>query len=325
MNEVLALVVPLYGLILVGVIAGRSSSLAANGRRVVDWLLFNLALPALLFGIVASSSSDDLQNLPFFFTVTFGTYCAFAVGFTIAALRNRGDIRAATIGGTLGSHGAIAYIGPALVLPAFGPSAGLPMAMVFLLDGVLIRFLLPAMWAIGGRDRATPMGVLREGALSVARQPAIIAVVLGLAAAAAGIVVPVGLVQGLDLLGAAAAPLGLIGLGLALAAYRADSDGAGRLEWSAAIATKLFIHPVIVYLLLGWVGDYDPAWMFTALFLSALPPAWGIKGLMREGIPGDRTDAVAATGLIVSLVTVTALIALTVAGVLPADPFVSDS
>lgn len=325
MSDVLGLVVPLYGLILLGTLAGRSSALAANGRRVVDWLLFNLALPALFFGIVASGTSDDLEKLPFFFTVTFGTYCAFAVGFTIAALRNRGDIRAATIGGTLGSHGAIAYIGPALVLPAFGPAAGLPMAMIFLLDAVLIRFLLPSMWAIGGRDRASPAAVLKDGALSVMQQPAIIAVALGALFAGLGLGLPAGVGQGLDLLGAAAAPLGLLALGLALAAYRTNREGAGRLEWSAAIATKLFVHPAIVYLLLGWVGDFDPAWMFTALFLSALPPAWGVRGLVRQGITGDRTDATAATGLIVSLVTITALIALTVAGVLPADPFVSES
>ena len=325
MIDVLSLVVPLFGLILLGVVAGRSSVLAAHGRRIVDWLLFSFALPALLFHIVATSSSSDLQNLAFFFTVAFGTYCAFAVAFTIAAMRNRGDIQAATLLGALGSHGAIAHIGPALVLPAFGPAAGLPMALIFLFDGILIRLLLPVLWAIGGKNRSSPTEVLKGGALSVVRQPAIVAVALGAVFALLGVDLPAGLGQGLDILGAAAAPLGLIGMGLALANYRSSSDPGGRMEWSSALATKLFIHPAIVYLLLGWIGDFDPAWMFTALFLSALPPAWGIGAMIGNARPGDRSDAVAATGMIVSLLTITALVALTVAGVLPVDPFVSES
>ncbi|MHA1560217.1 MAG: AEC family transporter [Alphaproteobacteria bacterium] len=324
MVDVLSIVVPLFGLILVGMVAGRSPLIASHGRALVDWLLTMLALPALLFHIVANSSSSILNNVPFVFTVTFGTYCAFAISFTIAALRNRGDIREASLKGALGSYGSIAYLGPALVLPAFGPMAGLPLALIFFLDGLLVRLLPPVLWAIGGRDRSLPSTVFRANAQSVLKQPALIAVFFGGAIAVAGWNLPIPLNRTLDLLGSAAAPLGLLGLGLALAGHRSLATGNIQLRWSVALGIKLVVHPTIVYLLVGWIGDFDPAWTYTALFLAALPPAWKlgmIRGDLEESIQVEPT---AAAGLVLSIVTITALVALVVTGVLPADPFVSD-
>ena len=324
MADVLSIVVPLFGLILVGMVAGRSPLVASQGRAIVDWILSMLALPALLFHIVANSSAVILDILPFVLTVTFGTYCAFAVAFTIAALRNRGDIREASLTGALGSHGSIAYLGPALVLPAFGPMAGLPLALVFFLDGLLVRLLPPVLWAIGGRDRSLPTTVLRANAQSALKQPALIAVFLGGGIAVAGWNLPTPLDRTLDLLGSAAAPLGLLGLGLALAGYRSLAKGNVKLGWSAALGVKLFIHPAIVYLLVGWIGDFDPAWTYTALFLAALPPAWKLGMIGGGSEVSDQSEPTAAAGLVLSIVTITALVALVVTGVLPADPFVSD-
>lgn len=324
MAAVLSIVVPLFGLIAVGMVGGRSPLLAGHGRAVVDWLLTMLALPALLFHIVANASSELLNNIPFVFTVTFGTYCAFAISFTVAALRNRGDIRDASLKGALGSYGSIAYLGPALVLPAFGPMAGLPLALIFFFDGLLVRMLPPVLWAIGGKDRSTPSAVLRSNARSVLRQPALVAVFLGSLIAVAGWDLPVALDRTLDVLGSAAAPLGLLGLGLALAGYRSAATRNVQLKWSAALGVKLFVHPTIVYLLIGWIGDFDPAWTYTALFLAALPPAWKLGLTTSDSVESDQVEPVAATGLMLSLVTITALVALIVGGVLPADPFVSD-
>lgn len=324
MADVLSIVVPLFGLILVGMVAGRSPLLAGHGRAVVDWLLNMLALPALLFHIVANTSSAISNDIPFVFTVTFGTYCAFAISFTIAALRNRGDIRDASVKGALGSNSSIAYLGPALVLPAFGPLAALPLALIFFFDGLLVRLLPPVLWAVGGKDRSLPSAVLRSSARSVLKQPALIAVFLGALIAIAGWTLPTALDRTLDVLGSAAAPLGLLGIGLALAGYRSVTQGGAQLKWSAALGVKLFVHPTIVYLLVGWIGDFDPAWTFTALFLAALPPAWKLGMAGGDSDETAQVEPVAATGLVLSIVTITALVALIVTGVLPADPFVSD-
>ncbi len=322
MTEIATLVIPLFGLIVLGAVAGLSPIMAKSGRQIVDWLLFRLALPALLFRIVATAPVADVTNLSYYFTVAFGTYCAFAIGFTLSALRNHGDIRAASLAGALGSHGSLAHLGPALVLPAFGPVAGIPLALIYFWDGIIVRILLPVLWAIGGGERPMLGQAAREIARTIVRRPTFLAVILGAIVASFSVELPAGIDDAFAMLGAAAAPLGLIAIGLALMAYRQAEEPRAKLQFSPALAAKLFLHPVIVYLLLGWVGDFDPVWMFTAVFLSALPPASGVSAIARgESVP-DAMDPAAATGLIISLLTITALIALTVQGVIPADPFV---
>ena len=325
MTEIITLVVPLVGLVVLGAVAGLSPVMAGTGRRVVDWLLLRLALPALLFHVVATGPIGEVTNWSYFFTVAFGTYCAFAIGFTIAALRNRGDIRTAGLAGAFGSHGAIAHLGPALVLPAFGPGAGIPLALIFFWDGIIIRVLLPILWAVGGRERPSPREVGRSIGRLIAGQTTLLAVVAGVLISALSIDLPAGIDDAVNLLGSAAAPLGLIGLGLAMMAYRRSEAPQPKLQFSGALLVKLFLHPAIVYLLLGWVADLSPIWMFSAMFLAALPPAFETTAIARGEADGDAVDPVAATGLIISLLTITALIALTVQGVIPADPFVDAS
>lgn len=322
MNQVLSLIGPFLGLIVVGVVAARVERLATHGRRAIEWTLFNLALPALLLGLAAESAAVSRSS--FFLSVAFGTYCAFSIAFTYGALRNRGEIRVATIQGAIGSHSGIAYLGPALVIPAFGAGAGMPLAVIFLIDGVLVRLLLPVLWSIGGRERL-PFRMVARGIGASLLQPAFGAVIAGLLLFWMNLEIPVGIDQALDMLGAAAAPLGLLAVGLAIGAYRSQVQGGARLQWTGALAVKLFLHPLIVYLLLSWVGDFEPAWVLTAVFLAALPAVHSVRAIAKtEPSTVGEMDAVGVTGVLVSLVTITALVALAVSGELRPDLFVSD-
>jgi predicted permease len=320
MADVAGIVVPLFGLVLLGGLAGQSTVMARNGRRVVDWLLLRLALPALVFDVIANAPSADLGNWPFFLTLTFGTYCAFAIAFTVSALRHGGDIRTASVDGAIGSHGALTHIGPALILLAFGQAAALPLVVVIVLDALLIRLLLPALWAVDGRDRQPVGEVLKRIWALVVDQPMFPAALAGAALAFAGIGVPLGIDQAASLLGSAAAPLGLIGLGLALASIGAR-EGASALQWNPALVTKLVVHPIVVYLLLSWAGNFDDAWMYAALLIAAVPPAAGLHTLARGNTRPEPMDNVAATGVIASGVSITLLAILIFEGVIPADPF----
>ena len=321
MADVASVVVPLFGLVLLGGLAGQSTVLARNGRRVIDWLLFRFALPALVLDSLAHSSWTDIANWPFFLTLIFGTYCAFAVSFTLSALRNGGDIRRASIDGAIGSHGSLGHLAPALLLLALGPVVAVPVAVILVLDNLLIRLLLPALWAIDGRDRQPAREVVKRIGRLIVDQPMIPAALLGAGLAAGGVGIPSGINEAVALLGSAAAPLGLVGWGLAMAAFRSDDGGDVRLKWNAAIATKLIVHPIVVYLLLSWAGNFDPAWMFAAILLSALPPSTGLHAIARGSARPEPMDVSAATGTLLSVVSVTVWLILISEGVVSADPF----
>ena len=70
-----------------------------HGQQIVDWLHLRLAQPALLLHIVAAAPIAELTEWPFLLTVTFGIYCALAIGFTLSALRSNGDIQAKSLEG----------------------------------------------------------------------------------------------------------------------------------------------------------------------------------------------------------------------------------
>jgi len=321
MADLGSIVVPLFGLILLGGLAAQSTVLAKNGRRVVDWLLFRLALPALVFDVLANAAPADLGNWSYFLTLTFGTYCAFAVSFTIAALRQNGDIRAASIEGAVGSHGSLGYFAPALILFALGPTAAVPLAVILVLDGLLMRVLLPMLWAFDGRDRQPWSEVLRRIGRLVVDQPMFPAAIAGAGFALAGIGAPAGIGEAVAALGSASVPLGLVGVGLALATFRSETGGEARLKWTPALLTKLLIHPLIVYLLLGWAGNFDPDWMYAAVLMAALPPATGLHAMARGSARAEPMDSVAATGVLASIITISVLVLAMSEGLIAPDPF----
>ncbi|MCW5696548.1 MAG: hypothetical protein KIS96_07410 [Bauldia sp.] len=318
MTEFARFAVPFIGLVLLGYLAGRWRPIPPSGIRVLERLLFQFGLPALIFGALADTPIGAIGDVPFILTVAFASYCAFAAAFTVAALRNGGDIPVATLHGLIGSQGRGALMAPAIVLAAFGAAAGVPLAIILAVDIVLLQALAPLLVAAAG-ERERPAIVFRRIGLRIALDPIVIAAVAGVLYAATGLGLPAGVADLLGLLGGIAPALGLLLVGLSLSNRRTIDIPE---DFLPALAVKLFAHPIIVYLLLGWVGDFAEPWVFTAVMIAALPPAAQAVPAAARSI-GNRAATAADLGLIASFVTLVALGALLIAGVVPADPFPS--
>ena len=174
------------------------------------------------------------------------------------------------------------------------------------------------MMTLGGTVRVDPAQI----GLSVARgallHPLVIATALGLAAAATGLTLP--------------APVDSLLICWALQRRRrrcsrsASASPAGRCRPAARDADpdriKLVVHPRIVYLLLSWVGDFDPVWVHAAVLMAALPPATGlIDSPASYKTYVERATAAVLFGTVISIATVTVVLILLVRDVLPVDPF----
>jgi predicted permease len=87
-------------------------------------------------------------------------------------------------------------------------------------------------------------------------------------------------------------------------------------------ACKLVVHPMIVYVLLSWVGNFPPEWVYTAVLIAALPSAQEVLAYARayNSLEGRAGAAVLAVSIL-SIVTLTALIYLIGSRILPADLF----
>ncbi len=91
-------------------------------------------------------------------------------------------------------------------------------------------------------------------------------------------------------------------------------------EIPGLIAVKLILHPVIVYVLLSWIGGFDRMWIFTAVLMASLPPATTIYVLAAEhNVYVLRASSAIFYGAVCSVLTVTGVLYLVLNDLLPRD------
>jgi len=319
MSEIVKLVLPFFGLIFLGFGAGRLRSIPEEGLAGLNFFVLYLAMPALFFQFIAATPLTGAPIWSFVLTTTFSTYCAFAIAFSIGALINRGNVGEATVQGLIGSYANVGYMAPALVIGAFGAAAATPTALVFSFDTAMLLALTPLMMALGGTVRSNPAALAEGIARDVLLHPFIIAAVLGFAVAAIGVGLPGPIDAFLTLLRQAAPPCALFALGVGLAQRPVGNVPP---EVAAFVGVKLIVHPLIVYLLLGWVGGFDPVWVDAAVLMAALPPAADAVLLAkRYRIYVTHTASAVALATVLSIATVTVVLILLMYNVLPLAPF----
>ena len=319
MIEIVAIILPFFGLIGLGYGAGRLLDIPREGAAALDAFVIYLAMPVLFFQAVANCPFSLLVTWSFFVTTAFSTYCAFAIAFSLGALTNRGRIPEATIQGLIGSEANIGIMGAGLAVTAFGTAAGAPTALIFTFDSVLLAALVPLMMALGGTERADGGAMTRSIVRQILRQPLVVATILGFFAAMIGASPPAPIDGLLTSLSSAAVPCALFALGLSFS--RAPVPKVPR-DLPVFLAIKLVVHPLIVYLLLGWIGGFDSVWVRTAMLVAALPPAAGVLAAARryQTSTGRAAEAI-FFGTLASGVTISLVVILVVGDLLPVDPF----
>ena len=100
----------------------------------MNFFLLYVSLPALLFGIMAKTPFEELNNPPFLIATTLGTTSAFALALLAGRLIGRLSFREATLAGLSGGYGNIGYMGPGLALAVLGSKAAAPTALIFSAD-----------------------------------------------------------------------------------------------------------------------------------------------------------------------------------------------
>lgn len=337
MWQVAGLVLPLFGLIVLGWVAGRLKPLPLDGLAWLNFFILYLALPALFFRLLARTPVEEFSNAAFLLSTTLATFIVFAACFVIALIVRRGDIRVATIQGFAGAYGNIGYMGPPLAIAAFGPEAGVPVALVFCLDNAMHFTLAPLLMAVGSRRRkaggeggarkvgeeepdepdaaeASLMTVLGGIARRILTHPFIIATIAGMLAAASEWQPSDALDALLLALANAAAPCALFAMGVT-AALRPLRRVPLELAW--LIPIKLVVHPLVVYLLVSRLPGIEPVWLHAAVLLAALPSATNVFVLAQQyGVWQERASSAVVLSTLFSIVTVTSYIYLVKTGVL---------
>ncbi|WP_276118366.1 AEC family transporter [Pararhizobium qamdonense] len=324
MAEIAGLVLPFFGLIFVGYLTAKfARNPAGEGAGdAMGWLnvfIIYIALPALFFKLVSKTPIEQLTRFDFVFASIGATYTVFALVFSAGYLIRRNSLAESTVQGLAGAYGNIGYMGPGLALLALGERAAVPVALIFCFENVLHFMVAPAMMALAGGEKSSPARLVLGIARKILLHPFILSTIAGVIAASMSFQPPLPVQRLIDYLAQAAAPCALFAMGVTLALRPLKRIPA---EIAYIVPAKLILHPVLMYLVLSFVGNFDPVWVQTAVLLAALPTATNVFVIGQQyGVWQERASATILITTVLSVATVTMLLYLISSGALPADLF----
>ena len=319
MSDVVGLVLPFFGLIFLGFVVARITRQPVEALGWMNTFIVYVALPALFFQLLAKTPFERLTEWTFILGAVFSTYIIFLIMFAGSMLFAGRNIAESTIKGLAAAYGNIGYMGPGLALLVFGPEAAVPVALIFCFENIIHFTVAPMMMALAGDEKQAPkqlaLGVIRK----IALHPFIIATAVGVAAAYLQLRPPLPVERLLEYLSAAAAPCALFAMGVTLALRPLKRIPH---ELAPIAFLKLVLHPLVCYVVLSWVGDFSEIWLFSAVLLAALPTATNVFVLAQQyHVWVERASASILLTTCISVATVTGLLYLIKAGMLPPDLF----
>ena len=307
MLSILSIVAPVFALIASGYVARRIGVIGLAAVSELNRFVVYLALPALLFDVMAHAKASDLAQPGFI--VAFGVACGIVFYGTLGvSLLMRRPLASASIDSLLGSYANTAYMGFPVLLMLFGTDSLVPVTIASILTVCVLFASAIVLIEIGSHSDRHPLRLARKVGASLIRNPLLIAPLLGALYGATGLGLPTAAETFLKLLGGAASPLALVVIGLFLgeprpvaAAARAAGHGADPAALLAAV--KLLVHPALTWGL-AMAMAVPPRLAAMAVLLSAMPTGTGPFMLAEfYKLPAVVTSAVILVSTLGALVT----------------------
>ncbi|MBW9115795.1 AEC family transporter [Rhizobium cauense] len=306
----LMIVLPIFALILTGWIARKSGALGPNATREVNRLVVYLALPALLFDIMANAKPSQIWQPGFILAFTSG--CAIIFGATLWWRMAKGrQLADAAIDSLNASYANTGFVGFPLVLSLVGDSGMAPTLISTILT-VCVLFAVAIVLIEGGLQSETRRrDVATKTFVSLAKNPLLIAPVLGALFMLSGVPLPAPMHSFLKLLGGAASPCALIALGLFLAGSKAGAATERAATTGILVGLKLIAQPAVTWIIAGPLLRLPPVAVHTAVLLAALPTGTGPFMLAEfYGREASLTGRVVLASTVLSIATISAYLAI---------------
>lgn len=301
MLSILSLVLPVFALIGCGYLVRRTGAIGPQAVSELNRVVVYLALPALLFDVMAHAEPSELAQWGFIFA--FGLACGvvFYGTLTVSLLSGR-SLGTASLDGLIGSYANTAYMGFPVLLMLFGRESLVPVTIASILTVCVLFASAIVLIEVGRHREIHPWHLVGNVIASLARNPLLVAPVAGVLYGATGLGLPAAAEEFLKLLGGAASPLALVVIGLFLAERRTVTSREVRV--SAVLATvKLFVHPALTWGLAALLS-VPPKLAAMAVLLAALPTGTGPFMLAEfYKLPAVVTSAVILVSTLGALIT----------------------
>ncbi|MCP4330360.1 MAG: AEC family transporter [Alphaproteobacteria bacterium] len=268
MHTTLAIVLPVFGLILCGYLVGRTRLLSIDGIKGLTNFVFYIAMPALLFRSLATLARPEGVDFSIVFAYFGSCLVVFGGGVLIGRYVFRNSVEEQAMLGMSATFSNSILLGIPLALAAFGDAALLPTMLIIGFHS-LVLIGLPTIVIESHRSRGGRWHqVIRSTLSALVRNPIVVAMVLGVVFDSLGLILPDPVDRFLELLGRAGPPTALFTVGAALTAYKIGGD---LREVSVAMVLKLVCLPALVWLGATYLFAVEPAWAAVATVIAATP------------------------------------------------------
>lgn len=256
-------------IVAVGWLLARLKVLGDGAQLVVAKLVFMVATPSLLVSTIASSDLHLLLTRTALVTVLSTGAMALVAALALRLVLRR-DGGETTIGALSASYLNAGNLGLPLSVYMLGnPVAVVPTLLFQLLVLAPVAFVLMESRGSGRGGRALLTGLGRS-----LRNPIIIAALAGVLLALLP-PVPEWSLRPFQLVGAAAAPLALMMLGMALSGPQTGGARAPLPDLGLVVVLRTLVHPALAWALGAWLGLEGVA-LFGVVAMAALPTAQNV-------------------------------------------------
>lgn len=304
-------ILPVFLIIAAGYALARTGILGEGATQALNRFVIWLALPCLMFDIVATTDWARLWHPGFVAVSLIGTFAVYALGLVIGRMRGL-SLQDMVVDGLNASYANTAYIGLPLLALVLGPAAR-PFVAIGATLTLMVLFMTAVLMMELGRSHGHGVGhALRRALAGVVRNPILVGSILGLAWWLSGLHLPVPAKTFVSLLGGAASPTALVAIGVFLAGRPLRESAANRSVVMLSV-TKLVLHPAVTAVFAWYVFALPPFIATCAIALAAMPTGTG---------PFMIAEFYARDGRVTSgaILVTTLLSVLTIAGVISLLP-----
>jgi malonate transporter len=311
MSRLAEILLPMFGLMLLGFAAVRGRLLDGAGVRGLVLFVFTFSIPSLLLTSMAGLDFPPEIDGSFLGAFYAASLAVYALGLVVGRGLFGRPLADQAIFGMSAAFSNLVMVGIPVVLTALGPEAALPMMIIVGFHSATFM-PLTVLLIQGGRGGGGGAGKRAARAVvDAARNPIIGGIALGLLINLSGLGIPTPVGKILDLLAATAVPCALFAMGASLAGYPLMGDVRPALLLSGL---KLVVHPALVWLIGGPLLGVDGAWLSVAVLMSAMPTAVNVYLF---GARYDAASGVAARTVLLTTIgsVLTLSVVLTLLGV----------
>ncbi|MCW4114105.1 AEC family transporter [Aurantimonas sp. MSK8Z-1] len=290
MFELFVVTAPIFLLIGAGYAAVAFRLLSPEDVGGLGRYVIRFALPALIVTAVSQRSLSEGSDLVYLLCYGAGSLVAFLVTLSVMLGLRRHPLPQASIlalGTAASNSGFIGY--PLLVL-VLGQVAAVAMSLNMLVENLMMLPLALALSEVGRQEGARPGVLMRNLVSRLARNPIVIAILLGLVLSLTGLALPAPLGKALSMTAAASAPVALFVIGGTLYGLGRRAIGA---DVAIIVAGKLVMHPLLVAGALGLFGGAVPPELVTAAILMASVPMLSVYPIFGAAVGLGRLCAAA--------------------------------